>query len=79
MTVGWAVTSIPTVGRAVAESVRMRELTDQEGRKLQRIGRRGSTGSVRYRRAMILPASVGGNRCRRSPNWCEPMRTPSGT
>ncbi|MGO4430904.1 hypothetical protein AB4Z54_72075, partial [Streptomyces sp. MCAF7] len=28
---------------------------------LQQIVRRGSTNSVRYRRAMILPASAGGN------------------
>ncbi|MBW8705714.1 hypothetical protein MBT84_39510 [Streptomyces sp. MBT84] len=35
---------------------------DQEGQKLQRIVRRGSTSSVRYRRAMMLLASVGGNR-----------------
>jgi len=37
-------------------------LTDQEGQKLQQIVRRGSTGSVRYRRAMMLLASAGGNR-----------------
>jgi transposase len=37
-------------------------LTDQEGQKLQQIVRRGSTSSVRYRRAMMLLASVGGNR-----------------
>lgn len=40
----------------------MRRLTDQEGQKLQQIVRRGSTSSVRYRRAMILLASAGGNR-----------------
>ncbi|GAA0514159.1 hypothetical protein GCM10010390_15570 [Streptomyces mordarskii] len=37
-------------------------LTDQEGQKLQQIVRRGSTSSVRYRRAMLLLASAGGNR-----------------
>jgi hypothetical protein len=37
-------------------------LTDQEGQKLQQIVRRGSTSSVRYRRAMMLLASAGGNR-----------------
>jgi hypothetical protein len=37
-------------------------LTDQEGQKLQQIVRRGSTNSVRYRRAMMLLASAGGNR-----------------
>ncbi|WP_225861060.1 IS630 family transposase [Streptomyces triticiradicis] len=46
----------------MAEPVRVRSLTDQEGQKLQRIVRRGSTSSVRYRRAMMMPASAGGNR-----------------
>ncbi|MFE9338868.1 transposase [Streptomyces sp. NPDC007063] len=40
----------------------MRRLTDQEGQKLQQIVRRGSTSSVRYRRAMMLLASAGGSR-----------------
>jgi transposase len=56
------VTSDPTAGGAVAEPVRVRRLTDQEGQKLQQIVRRGSTNSVRYRRAMMLLASAGGNR-----------------
>jgi transposase len=46
----------------VAEPVRVRRLTDQEGQRLQQIVRRGSTSSVRYRRAMMLLASAGGNR-----------------
>jgi transposase len=46
----------------VAEPVKVRRLTDQEGQQLQRIVRRGSTNSVRYRRAMMLLASAGGNR-----------------
>ncbi|GGX21010.1 hypothetical protein GCM10010321_39240 [Streptomyces chartreusis] len=46
----------------MAEPVRVRRLTDQEGQKLQQIVRRGSTSSVRYRRAMMLVASVGGKR-----------------
>ena len=46
----------------MAEPVRVRRLTDQEGQKLQQIVRGGSTSSVRYRRAMMLLASVGGNR-----------------
>lgn len=46
----------------MAEPVRVRRLTDQEGRKLQQIVRRGSTSTVRYRRAMMLLASAGGNR-----------------
>ncbi len=54
--------SVPTAGGVVAEPVRVRRLTDQEGQKLQQIVRRGSTSSVRFRRAMMLLASVGGNR-----------------
>ncbi|MEV6740086.1 IS630 family transposase [Streptomyces sp. NPDC051104] len=46
----------------MAEPVRVRRLTDQEGQKLQQIVRRGSNNSVRYRRAMRLLASAGGNR-----------------
>lgn len=46
----------------MAKPVRARRLTDQEGQKLQQIVRRGSTSSVRYRRAMMLLASAGGNR-----------------
>ncbi|MET9010543.1 hypothetical protein ABZX74_06340 [Streptomyces olivaceoviridis] len=54
-------TSDPTAGGAGAEPVRVRGLTDQEGRRFQQIVRRGGTSSVRYRRMMMLPASVGGN------------------
>ena len=46
----------------MAEPVKVRRLTDQEGQRLQQIVRRGSTSSVRYRRAMLLLASAGGNR-----------------
>ncbi|MGW6015595.1 IS630 family transposase [Streptomyces sp. NPDC055210] len=46
----------------MAEPVRVRRLTDLEGQKLQQIVRRGSTSTVRYRRAMMLLASAGGNR-----------------
>ncbi|MFF4213665.1 helix-turn-helix domain-containing protein [Streptomyces sp. NPDC001796] len=46
----------------MAAPVRVRRSTDQEGQKLQQIVRLGSTGSVRYRRAMMLLASAGGNR-----------------
>src|SRR3954471_4914415 len=62
MTVGCAVRADPIAGGAVAEPVRVRRLTDQEGQKLQQIVRRGSTSSVRYRRAMMLLASGGGKR-----------------
>ncbi|MFJ6251868.1 MULTISPECIES: IS630 family transposase [unclassified Streptomyces] len=44
----------------MALPVRVRGLTEQEGRKLQQIVRRGSTSSVRFRRAMML-ASAGGS------------------
>ncbi|GAA2290581.1 hypothetical protein GCM10010415_72820 [Streptomyces atrovirens] len=40
--------------------MRVRRLTEQEGQKLQWIVRRGSTGSLRFRRAMMLPTSSGG-------------------
>ncbi|MFJ7587564.1 hypothetical protein ACIQZO_09240 [Streptomyces sp. NPDC097617] len=36
----------------MAEPVKVRRLTDQEGQQLQRIVRRGSTNSVRYRRGI---------------------------
>jgi hypothetical protein len=42
----------------------VRTLTDQEGQKLQQIVRRGTTRSVRIRRAMMLLASSGGTECR---------------
>ena len=44
----------------MAEPVRARRLTDQEGRRLQQIVRRGKHGSVRVRRAMIIMASSSG-------------------
>ncbi len=46
----------------MAEPVRVRRLTNQEGQRLQQIVRRGSTSTARYRRAMMLLASAGGNR-----------------
>ncbi|MEU4355050.1 IS630 family transposase, partial [Streptomyces virginiae] len=45
----------------MAKPVRVRGLTEQEGQKLQHIVRRGSTSSVRFRRAMMLLASAGGS------------------
>jgi transposase len=45
----------------MAQSVRVRMLTEQERRKLQQVVRRGSTSSVRFRRAMMLLASAGGS------------------
>ena len=46
----------------MAEPVKVRRLTDKEGRRLQQIVRRGSISPVRYRRAMMILASAGGNR-----------------
>lgn len=46
----------------MAEPVRVRSLTDKEGQKLKQTVRRGSTSSVRYRRAMMLLASAGESR-----------------
>ncbi len=45
----------------MAPPVRVRRPTQQEGQKLQRIVRRGSTSSVRFRRAMMRLASAGGS------------------
>src|SRR5438067_1803074 len=44
----------------MAEPVRARRLTDQEGRRLQQIVRRGKHGSIRVPRAMIIMASASG-------------------
>jgi transposase len=44
----------------VAEPVRARRLTEQEGQKLQQIVRRGKHESVRVRRALIIMASASG-------------------
>ena len=44
----------------MAEPVRARRLTDQEGQRLQRIVRRGKHGSIRVRRALIIMASASG-------------------
>ena len=45
----------------MAEPVRVRRLTDQEGRRLQQIVRRGTGSAVRLRRAMVILASASGN------------------
>src|SRR5262245_24964997 len=44
----------------MAEPVRARRLTDEEGRRLQQIVRRGKHESIRVRRAMIIMASASG-------------------
>ena len=46
--------------RAMAERVRARRLSDQEGQRLQQIVRRGKHGSIRVRRAMIIMSSASG-------------------
>ena len=48
----------------MAEPVRTRRLTDQEGQRLQQIVRRGKHGSIRVRRAMIIMASASGTPAR---------------
>ena len=48
----------------MAERVRVRRVSDEEGRELQRIVRRGGKSDrsiVKWRRAMVVLASVGGN------------------
>jgi len=44
----------------MAEPVRARRLSDEEGRRLQQIVRRGKHGSIRVRRAMMIMASASG-------------------
>ena len=59
----------------MAEPVRARRLTDEEGRRLQQIVRRGKHGSVRVRRAVIIMASASGTLVlwvpRRSSTSCD--------
>lgn len=49
----------------MSEPVKVRRLTDEEGRRLQRLVRRGEgqgkASVVRYRRALVILASAGGN------------------
>ncbi|WP_416903502.1 IS630 family transposase [Micromonospora echinospora] len=45
----------------MAEPVRVRRLSDQEGQLLLRITRRGTGSPIRLRRAMVVLASAGGN------------------
>ena len=44
----------------MAEPVRARRLTDEEGRRLQQIVRRGKHESIRVRRALVIMASASG-------------------
>jgi transposase len=45
----------------MADPVRVRRLSDQEGQQLLRITRRGTGSAIRLRRAMVVLASAGGN------------------
>lgn len=45
----------------MADPVRVRRLSDQEGQQLLRITRRGTGSPIRLRRAMVVLASAGGN------------------
>jgi hypothetical protein len=49
----------------MTEPVRVRRLTEEEGRRLQRLVRRGEgkgkASVVRYRRALVILASAGNN------------------
>src|SRR3954470_7639932 len=44
----------------MAEPVRARRLSEDEGRRLQQIVRRGKHGTIRVRRALIIMASASG-------------------
>ena len=44
----------------MAEPVRARRLSEDEGRQLQQIVRRGKPGAIRMRRAMMIMASASG-------------------
>ncbi|MGH9121749.1 MAG: hypothetical protein ACRDYC_07360 [Acidimicrobiales bacterium] len=52
----------------MSQRLKVRRLTDEEGRKLQRLVRRGEgkgqADVIRYRRAMVVLGSAGGNRWR---------------
>jgi len=54
--------------------LRVRRLSDEEGRQLQRIVRRGGGDKsiVKWRRSMVVLASAGGNSVGRSPGSCRP-------
>lgn len=45
---------------AMAGSVRARRLTEDEGRQLQQIVRRGKPGAIRIRQAMMIMVSASG-------------------
>jgi hypothetical protein len=53
-------------------------LTDEEGRRLTEIVRRGRGHPIRVRRATIIMASASGTPVPRSLGWSRRMRTPFG-
>jgi hypothetical protein len=56
----------------MAEPVRARRLTDQEGQRLQQIVRGGRRESIRVRRAVILRRSSFGHRTARRHDAARP-------
>lgn len=63
----------------MAAPVRVRGLFEQEEQRLQRIVRRGSDSSVRFRRAVMLLASAGGSTVPVIALLSRRTRTPSAT
>jgi transposase len=55
-----SITASSRVGCVMAEPVRARRLTDEEGRRLLQVTRRGKHASIRVRRATIVVASASG-------------------
>jgi hypothetical protein len=62
----------------VTERLRVREIDDDEGRRLVRIVRRGSGSVVTWRRAQMVLLSAQGMGARRSRRWRSPARTGYG-
>jgi hypothetical protein len=58
---GAALRSVLGQSGGMADPVRVRRLSDHEGRRSQQIVRRGTGSAVRLRRAMGVLASAGGN------------------
>jgi hypothetical protein len=56
----------------MAEPVRARRLTDQEGQRLQQIVRRGNHGSIRIRAMIIMARRSGDRRAARRGRGCGP-------
>jgi hypothetical protein len=63
----------------VAEPVRARRLTEQEGQQLTRIVRRGKGASIRARRATMIPASSSGTPVPAIARLVAATRTPFAT